>query len=111
MAERADIQSVLMQMRTLQAQAQAELSPPVKASAEDGENQSFGELLKTALDSVAATQAKAGELSTAYAQGDTSIGLPEVMIAVQKSSVSFEAAMQVRNRLVRAYQDISKMPI
>ena len=35
----------------------------------------------------------------------------KVMVAVQKSNVAFQAATQVRNRLVTAYQDIMNMPI
>jgi len=37
--------------------------------------------------------------------------LPEVMIALQKASLSFQAMTEVRNRLVSAYQDIMNMPI
>ena len=33
------------------------------------------------------------------------------MIAIQKASISFDAATQVRNRLVSAYQDIMNMPL
>ena len=41
--------------------------------------------------------------------GDAS--LPEVMIAVQKASVSFEAVTQVRNKLLSAYQEIMNMQV
>jgi flagellar hook-basal body complex protein FliE len=37
--------------------------------------------------------------------------LSQVMIAVQKSSLSFEAMVQVRNKLVEAYKDVMNMPI
>ena len=37
--------------------------------------------------------------------------LPEVMIASQKASVSFEAMKEVRNKLVDAYKDIMNMPV
>ena len=37
--------------------------------------------------------------------------LAEVMVAVQKSSVSFEAMVQVRNKLVDAYKEVMNMPI
>jgi flagellar hook-basal body complex protein FliE len=39
------------------------------------------------------------------------VNLPEVMIAWQKASLSFQAMTEVRNRLVNAYQEIMNMPI
>jgi len=112
MAERMDIQNVLTQMRALQAQAQrvmpdvAAAEGPVKAS-----SGSFGDLLKTAIDKVNETQTEAKNLSLAYERGAAGVDLPQVMIGLQKASVSFQAMVQVRNRLVSAYEDISKMPI
>lgn len=118
MADRIDIQNVLTQMRALKAQAQQGVQAPdavmgVGQPAELGkvEPGSFGNLLKRAIDSVNETQQSAKKLSTAYEQGDPSVDLPQVMISLQKASVSFEAMKQVRNRLVTAYEDISKMPI
>jgi len=72
---------------------------------------SFGDILKTAVDGVNDAQADAKKLAVAYEQGDSSIDLPQVMIAAEKASVSFQAMTQVRNRLVSAYEDIMKMPI
>lgn len=71
----------------------------------------FGEILKNAVDGVNDVQANAKKLAVGYEQGDPSIDLPQVMIAAEKSSVSFQAMTQVRNRLVSAYEDIMKMPI
>ena len=48
---------------------------------------------------------------TALERGDRDISLAEVMIASQKSSVAFEATVQVRNKLVEAYKDIMNMPV
>ncbi|MGZ5030965.1 MAG: flagellar hook-basal body complex protein FliE, partial [Methylobacter sp.] len=43
--------------------------------------------------------------------GDTNVSLAEVMVASQKASVSFQAMLQVRNKLVEAYKDVMNMPI
>tara|TARA_R110002050_G_scaffold36440_5_gene91226 strand:+ start:1018 stop:1389 length:372 start_codon:yes stop_codon:yes gene_type:complete len=117
MIERADINSVLMQMRTIKAQVQA-TSSDVSHVAPQGLKESngigrtsFGDILKTAVDGVNDAQADAKKLAVAYEQGDSSIDLPQVMIAAEKASVSFQAMTQVRNRLVSAYEDIMKMPI
>ena len=38
-------------------------------------------------------------------------GLHEVMIAVEKASISFQLLNQVRNKAVEAYQEIMRMPV
>jgi flagellar hook-basal body complex protein FliE len=74
-------------------------------------NPSLGEMMGNAINQVNATQQHAGSLSTRYTQGDPNIDLPEVMVAMQKSSVSFQAMSQVRNKLLEAYKDIMNMPV
>ncbi len=71
----------------------------------------FGDLLQQAVDNVNDLQAKSGELRTAVEMGDRSVSLAEAMIAAQKSSVAFEATVQVRNKLVDAYKQIMAMPV
>jgi flagellar hook-basal body complex protein FliE len=74
-------------------------------------NPSLGEMMGNAINQVNATQQHAGSMSTRYTQGDPNIDLPEVMVAMQKSSVSFQAMSQVRNKLLEAYKDIMNMPV
>lgn len=50
-------------------------------------------------------------MSKAYIKGDPNVSISDVMIASQKSSVAFQAATQVRNKLVEAYKDVMNMPI
>lgn len=116
--ERADINSVLMQMRTIKSQVQGAangISPVAPSMDMDGvksvDRTGFGDILKNAVDSVSEVQGDAKKLAVAYEQGDPAIDLPQVMIAAEKASVSFQAMTQVRNRLVTAYEDIMKMPI
>lgn len=119
MIERTDIQSVLTQMRAMKEQAQMGVShvndpaevamPSVRPVAES--NDGFGSLLKSAIDGVNNTQMEASRLATAYEQGDTSVELTQVMVQLQKASVSFQAMTEVRNRLVSAYEDVMNMSI
>jgi flagellar hook-basal body complex protein FliE len=74
-------------------------------------NPSLGEMMGNAINQVNATQKHAGSMGTRYTQGDPNIDLPEVMVAMQKSSVSFQAMSQVRNKLLEAYKDIMNMPV
>jgi flagellar hook-basal body complex protein FliE len=68
-------------------------------------------MLGKAVNSVNELQQNTNDLRTAYDMGDPNVDITRVMIAAQKSSVSFEALTQVRNRVVRAYEDIMNMPI
>ncbi len=71
---------------------------------------SFTDTLKGALDTVNATQQKSSEISAAYEKGDVT-DIAKVMLARQESGIAFEATLQVRNKLLNAYQDIMRMGV
>jgi flagellar hook-basal body complex protein FliE len=71
----------------------------------------FAELLQSSIDAVNRAQNTASDMAAALERGDKSASLPEVMIALQKASLSFQAMTEVRNRLVNAYQEVMNMPI
>lgn len=71
----------------------------------------FATMLKQTIGAVNDTQQTAGKLTDAFEAGDTNVSLSEVMVASQKASVSFQAMLQVRNRLVEAYKDVMNMPM
>ncbi len=71
----------------------------------------FEQTLNNAIDKVSATQRNAGELQQAFEMGDPRADLARVMVAMQQSQVAFRATVEVRNRLVQAYQDVMNMPI
>ena len=56
-------------------------------------------------------QQSSGELKRAFELGESNVDLAQVMIASQKANVSFQAMVQVRNKLVEAYKDVMNMPI
>ena len=101
-----NIDQVLAQIRTMSAQAAA--TPKV---ADDPAGASFGDLLTQSINQVNETQQHAGEMKRACELGAEDVNLAEVMVAVQKSSLSFEAMLQVRNKLVDAYKEVMNMPI
>jgi flagellar hook-basal body complex protein FliE len=71
----------------------------------------FSQLLAQSLDQVNTMQQAAGDLKTAFEIGDPGVDLPEVMIAVQKASLAFEATVEVRNKILSAYQEIMNMQV
>ncbi len=109
------INSVLAQMRSLRAQAGSGLGSAAGASPVQGANgavaANFSDTLKGALNNVAESQNVAGSLATRFELGDDKVNLSDVMLAGAKSQVQFRGAVEVRNRLVAAYQDVMNMPI
>lgn len=71
----------------------------------------FADALKSSLDQVNAVQSHSQELGKKFALGDDSVSLSDVMISMQKASISFQTTVQVRNKLVSAYHDIMNMQI
>ena len=108
------IQSVLSQMRALRAQssgigAGTGVSPLNGVSGAAPAN--FSDTLRNAVGAVAQSQNTASSLATRFELGDDTVNLSDVMIAGAKSQVQFRGAVEVRNRLVAAYQDVMNMPI
>jgi len=101
------IQQVLAQMRSLQSASGLEQSQSVQG----GEQASFAELMSRSLEQVNENQQAAGQMREAFERGESDADLTEVMIAMQKARVSFEAMSEVRNKLVDAYKQIQNMPI
>ncbi|QDW65553.1 flagellar hook-basal body complex protein FliE [Luteimonas granuli] len=71
----------------------------------------FGATLRSALEGVNAAQQRSGELVKAFELGEPGADLARVMVAAQQSQVAFRATVEVRNRLVQAYQDVMNMPL
>jgi len=70
----------------------------------------FGDLLSKMVGKVNDLQTSADKSIQGLATGESK-GLHEVMLAVEKASVSFQMLTQVRNKAVEAYQEIMRMPV
>ena len=68
----------------------------------------FSATLGEAVQQVNATQARARDLAAAYERGEVT-DIAQVMLARQESGIAFEATLQVRNKLLTAYQEIMRM--
>jgi flagellar hook-basal body complex protein FliE len=71
----------------------------------------FGNALQDALKSVSRLQQESSSIARRLQMDQPGITLEETMIAMQKSSMSFQAVVQVRNRLVSAYNEVSNMQV
>ena len=103
-----DINQVLAQMRVMTAQMQGLSQPEAEKSVEGAD---FSQMLKNSIDNVNEAQQNTSTLRTSFELGEGDVDLAQVMIASQKSSLSFQAMVQVRNKLVDAYKDVMNMPI
>lgn len=89
----------------------ANLSLPAMPASDGGEGSggvNFGDVLKNAVQNVDGLNNSAGAQINNLLQGGSS-DMSSVMVAVEKADVSFQLMMQVRNKIVNAYQDIEKM--
>ncbi len=75
-----------------------------------GEAHPFAAVLKSSLDEVNQLQHKADEAITALRTGDK-MSLHDTMIAMEQADVSFRLMMQVRNKIVDAYQEIMRIQV
>ncbi|MDH5392545.1 MAG: flagellar hook-basal body complex protein FliE [Gammaproteobacteria bacterium] len=106
-----NVNQLLAQMRSMASQVE-QSSANLNVESPAGTNKpDFSNLLKQSIDSVNETQMTAAQLTTAFEKGDPDITLPEVMVALEKASVSFQAMTQVRNKLLSAYQEVMNMPV
>jgi flagellar hook-basal body complex protein FliE len=70
----------------------------------------FMDSVKNLVDQVNAQEVKADALGEAYQRGED-VPLTDVVLSMQKASLSFEATLQVRNKVVKAYEEIMNMPV
>ena len=70
----------------------------------------FGDLVRQTVDKVNENQMHATKIASAYERGE-GVPLTDVVLSMQKSSLSFEATLQVRNKVLKAYEDILNMPV
>jgi flagellar hook-basal body complex protein FliE len=93
-------------------------SAPAKGAATGGEGAadaapkagSFGDVLRSSLAQVNSLQQEADAAIQSLATGGTST-LHDTMLAIQKAELSFKLMMQVRNKIVEAYQEVLRMQV
>ncbi len=102
------IEHMLSALRTTAAQAAGK---PAAHNTPAAGGADCAQSLQSSIDKVNQTQQGANQMAEKLAAGDTSQNLHEVMIALQSASVSFQEMVQVRNKLVTAYQDVMNIQV
>jgi flagellar hook-basal body complex protein FliE len=115
----SNIQSMLQTLRSYQSQAAGGMDDEGnKVGGLNGLSGSqgpqgpsgFGDLVRQTVDKVNANQMEATKIASSYERGE-GVPLTDVVLSMQKSSLSFEATLQVRNKVLKAYEDILNMPV
>tara|TARA_B100000767_G_scaffold274552_1_gene307920 strand:- start:1012 stop:1353 length:342 start_codon:yes stop_codon:yes gene_type:complete len=106
----SNVESVLSQIRQYQSQAAEGINTAVSNTEQTQGVGAFADSIKGALQEVNATQQASKALRTAYERGED-VPLTDVVMSLQKSSLAFEATLQIRNKVLKAYEEIMNMPV
>ena len=100
-----EINKVLAQMRSISSELNPtqQTPPPTKSD--------FGDAMRSAIEKVNEQSQTATNMVAEFESGASTANVAEVMVAMQKASISFRAMTEVRNKLVDAYHEIMNMPI
>ncbi len=101
------VDPMLSEMQAMKMEATNSSTPATGAQV----GADFGDLLQGAINNVNRLQKSSSDLQTRFDMGDPNVSLSDVMIARNKSSVAFEATIQVRNKMVDAYKELMNMPV
>ncbi|MBA3904049.1 MAG: flagellar hook-basal body complex protein FliE [Rhodocyclaceae bacterium] len=103
------IDQMLSELRAAAQLASGKALQPKQAQEAGGAD--FGQILKGTLDQVNQAQLQAQQLAQDFSAGNGSASLQDVMMSLQKANISFQQMVQVRNKLVSAYQDMMNMQV
>lgn len=105
------INQMLHELNSVSKAASNKPSGAAQGAEGTGNGVDFAQVLQNALVDVSTASKDARQMAKDFEAGDPNVNIQEVMVDLQKASLSFQQMVQVRNRLVTAYQDIMNMPV
>lgn len=103
--------SIAAMLKTLQSHAaQASGQGQGAAAGVEAPATDFSDLIRQAIGQTNAAQLNSKDTTEAFERGET-VPLTDVVLKMQKASLSFEATLQVRNKVLKAYEDVMNMPV
>ncbi len=106
-----DNSQLLAQMKNMAEVAGVQPTIPQGNAGVNSVSNNFGNMLERAINNVNSAQQESAMLAKQVESGDGGASLVQAMIASQKANISFQALLQVRNKVATAYKDIMHMPI
>ncbi|MGI9134483.1 MAG: flagellar hook-basal body complex protein FliE [Rhodoferax sp.] len=100
--------NIASMLQTLQAHAKQASS--LDSIHEEAPKSNFGDFINQAIGRVNDAQIDSQNTAQAFERGEP-VPLTDVVLKMQKASLSFEATLQVRNKVLKAYEDIMNMPV
>jgi len=98
--------SIASMLKTLQAH-----TSQAQGIQDDGAAKTdFSTLIRQAVGNTNAAQMESQNTTAAFERGEA-VPLTDVVMKMQKASLSFEATLQVRNKVLKAYEDVMNMPV
>jgi flagellar hook-basal body complex protein FliE len=104
----SNIDLMVNQLRAVAAQTAI---APARLPEDSVSGRDFSSMLKTAIDEVNGAQQEAKLLTRQFEAGKDDVNLQDVVMSLQKASLSFQTMVQVRNKLVTAYQEVMNMQV
>ncbi len=101
------IKSHLLTMRQLAGQAANPFTRSAEAGAGEG---GFGHIFRSSLEKINGLQQKADEQVTAVQSG-RSTDMIDAIVSLEEADMSFQLLLQVRNKAVKAYEEIMRMQL
>lgn len=84
---------------------------PLKPAQSNSDSVLFSSLLFDSINNINDVRSTARTQAQDYIKGTSDIGLNDVMVSMQKSSIALNLGIQVRNKMVSAYQEIMNMAV
>ncbi|OSM94565.1 MULTISPECIES: flagellar hook-basal body complex protein FliE [Lonsdalea] len=100
------IESVVQQLQSVALQSTGSASTAIAA-----QQSGFADEMKSALGKISEQQITARAQAQKFELGEEGVALNDVMVDLQKASISMQMGIQVRNKLVSAYQEIMNMSV
>lgn len=101
--------SLQSQMKVMADLAAGGITGPASTGASEAPD--FQAALYKAVTKVNEAQNLAQQNAQAFATGESGMTLEEVMVSLQKANISFQTMVQVRNRLVDAYKEVTNIQV
>ncbi len=112
------IDQVLAQIRAMSAQVRLDAprptplgGPAAAGTAPASAPSEFASILKKGIEAVNNSEQRANALTGEFSRGVPGVSLPQVVLQMEKASMSFRALTEVRNKMISAYQDIMNMQL
>ena len=103
-------QMIMDQIKAYQTRVNETHQPETAIPATEVEKPKFNEAVRALVNSVNDAQMQSSDMRAAFERGEN-VPLTDVVLSMQKSSLAFEATLQVRNKVLKAYEDIMNMPV